>query len=151
MSFSLDFGIIAYVEDKEPMTRNEAREILMQILYEMDATGSMDHETAVRLSEERLSGNNRDRGRMILTGIVDSIGEIDDRINEHSRSWKTSRMPKVDLAIMRLALGELMFDDKLPPAVAINEAVDLAKKFSMEKSPRFINGVLGSIIKSDGQ
>ncbi len=131
------------------MTRNEAREILMQILYEMDATGSMDHETAARLTSERLTGNNRERGLNILNGIVDQLEQIDSKINEKSRSWKTSRMPKVDLAIMRLAVGEMMVDDQLPEAVAINEAVNLARKFSMEKSSRFVNGVLGAIVNSD--
>ena len=131
------------------MTRNEAREILMQILYEMDATGSMDHETAARLTSERLTGNNRERGLNILNGIVDQLEQIDGKINEKSRSWKTSRRPKVDLAIMRLAVGEMMVDDQLPEAVAINEAVNLARKFSMEKSSRFVNGVLGAIVYSD--
>ncbi len=99
----------------------------MQILYEMDATGSMDHETAARLTSERLTGNNRERGLNILNGIVDQLEQIDGKINEKSRSWKTSRMPKVDLAIMRLAVGEMMVDDQLPEAVAINEAVNLAE------------------------
>lgn len=131
------------------MTRNEAREILMQILYEMDATDSMDRETAERLASERLSGNNRERGIRLLCGITDELGAIDEAINEKSRSWKTSRMPRVDLAIMRLALGEIRFDETIPDAVAINEAVNLARKFSMERSPRFINGVLGAIVNCD--
>lgn len=131
------------------MTRNEAREILMQILYEMDATDSMDRETAERLANERLSGNNRERGIRLLCGITDELGAIDEAINEKSRSWKTSRMPRVDLAIMRLALGEIRFDETIPDAVAINEAVNLARKFSMERSPRFINGVLGAIVNCD--
>ena len=131
------------------MTRNEAREILMQILYEMDATDSMDRETAERLANERLSGNNRERGIRLLCGITDELGAIDEAINEKSRSWKTSRMPRVDLAIMRLALGEIRFDETIPDAVAINEAVNLARKFSMDRSPRFINGVLGAIVNCD--
>lgn len=130
------------------MTRNEAREILMQILYEMDTTDSMDHETAARLAEERLTGNNRERGISLLNNIIDQLEAIDADINAKSRSWKTSRMPKVDLAIMRLAIGEMRFDEKLPDAVAINEAVNLARKFSIESSPRFINGVLGAIVNA---
>ena len=131
------------------MTRNEAREILMQILYEMDATDSMDRETAERLANERLSGNNRERGIRLLCGITDELGAIDEAINEKSRSWKTNRMPRVDLAIMRLALGEIRFDETIPDAVVINEAVNLARKFSMDRSPRFINGVLGAIVNCD--
>ena len=131
------------------MTRNEAREILMQILYEMDAAKSMNSETAARLSQERLAGNHKDRGQKLLTDIIDHIDQLDDVINQNSRSWKTGRMPKVDLAIMRLALGEIRFADDIPTAVSINEAVNLAKKFSIERSSSFINGVLGSIVNSD--
>lgn len=131
------------------MTRNEAREILMQILYEMDTAKSMDHETAIKLSQSRLVGNHKERGLNLLKNIIDNLEELDSIINENSRSWKTSRMPKVDLAIMRLALGEIKFDENIPNAVSINEAVNLAKKFSMEHSSRFINGVLGAIVNSN--
>ena len=131
------------------MTRNEAREILMQILYEMDAAKSMNSETPARLSQETLAGNHKDTGQKLLTDIIDHIDQLDDVINQNSRSWKTGRMPKVDLAIMRLALGEIRFADDIPTAVSINEAVNLAKKFSIERSSSFINGVLGSIVNSD--
>ena len=116
------------------MTRNEVREILMQILYEMDASKSMDAETAERLAQERLKGMNAQRGTHLLCSIIENLDAIDSSINEKSRSWKTGRMPKVDLAIMRLAIGEIRFDDTVPQAVAINEAVNLAKKFSMENA-----------------
>ena len=131
------------------MTRNEAREILMQILYEMDASKSMDTEIAEGLAHERLKGVNAQRGTQLLCSILENLDAIDSSINEKSRSWKTGRMPKVDLAIMRLAIGEIRFDDTVPQAVAINEAVNLAKKFSMEKSSGFINGVLGAIVNQD--
>ncbi len=131
------------------MTRNEAREILMQILYEMDTAKSMNRDTAEKLANERLAGNHKARGADLLTDITDHLEELDDMINKNSRSWKTGRMPKVDLAIMRLALGEIKFADDIPEAVSINEAINLAKKFSMEKSSSFIHGVLGAIVNSD--
>lgn len=133
------------------MTRNEAREYMMQILYEMDAAKSMDHETAERLTDERLSGNHKKRGRDLICSIIDNLDEIDASINRSSRSWSTSRMPKVDLAVMRLAIGEMMYSgsDNLPQAVAINEAIDLAKKYSTERSSRFIHGVLGAVVRSN--
>lgn len=131
------------------MTRNESREIMMQILYEMDAAKSMDIENAAKLANARLSGNHRQRGEKLLTDIVVHLDELDDLINQNSRTWKTSRMPKVDVAIMRLALGEIKFADDIPVAVSINEALNLAKKFSMEKSSGFIHGILGSIVNTD--
>ena len=131
------------------MTRNEAREILMQILYEMDASKTMDNDTARKLTQQRLAGNHKERGMKLLSGIVENLQQIDDKINHSSKSWKTCRMPKVDLAIMRLALGEISFWDDVPVAVTINEAINLAKKFSTEQSSRFIHGVLGAIVNSD--
>ena len=129
------------------MTRNEAREIIMQILYEMDTSKNMNAAASNKLAEERLSGNHRQRGAELLENIIENIEEIDKLINDSSKSWRTNRMPKVDLAIMRLALGEVNYSDDVPTAVAINEAVNLAKKYSAAQSAKFINGVLGSAVK----
>lgn len=131
------------------MTRNEARENMMQIMYEMDASKSMDTETVSKLTEERLAGNHKERAQKLLTEILDNLESIDEDINKNSKSWKTGRMPKVDLAIMRLALGEIRYADDIPEAVSINEAINLAKKYSTDHSSRFIHGVLGAIVKAD--
>lgn len=131
------------------MTRNEAREIMMQIMYEMDASDEINREKATELVMSRLSGNHKERGRGIIFHIIDHLEEIDGTINAHSSHWKVSRMPKVDLAIMRLAVGEMEYDEDLPDAVAINEAINISKKYSTEQSARFIHGVLGSISKSE--
>ena len=133
------------------MTRNEAREILMQIMYEMDASKNIDKDHAISLVSERLSGNHVERGQKLLSAIIDDIQSIDEEINKHSKSWKTSRMPKVDLAIMRLAVGEIRFSEDIPDAVAINEAINLAKKYSTDHSSRFVHGVLGALTKNNGQ
>ena len=98
------------------MTRNEIREVLMQMMYEMDAAKTLDLETARKLAGEKLPGKNLKRSLQILSGIIEHLDEIDGSINAHSRSWKTSRMPKVDLAIMRLALGEIKYGDDVPEA-----------------------------------
>lgn len=129
------------------MTRNDAREIMMQILYEMEAAGEMNEETARRLAEERLAGNHVERGQALLVNIVDHIDDIDERINRCSTRWKTTRMAKVDLAILRLAIGEMMYSEDIPDAVAINEAINLGKKFSTADSSKFIHGVLGAVSK----
>ncbi|MFR8039458.1 MAG: transcription antitermination factor NusB [Anaerovoracaceae bacterium] len=128
------------------MTRSEVREILMQIMYEMDAANTMDAESAEKLCSERLTGKNVERGALILKNIIDNIEDIDKVIDDNSKTWKTGRMPKVDLAIMRLIIGEIRYGDDLPKAVAVNEAINLAKKYSTERSSKFIHGVLGAVI-----
>ena len=129
------------------MTRNDAREIMMQILYEMDAQKSLDQEKAQQLASERLPGDHAVRGGNLLSETVTHLEEIDADINKYASRWKTSRMPKVDLAIMRLACGELRYCDDIPEAVTINEAINMAKKYSTDNSARFIHGVLGAITK----
>ena len=129
------------------MTRNEARVIMMQILYEMDATKSLNEEKAAKLCEERLPGAHAARGTALLSQITNNLDDIDGDINRCASKWKTSRMPKVDLAIMRLACGELRYADDIPQAVTINEAINLARNYSTENSARFIHGVLGAITK----
>ena len=131
------------------MTRNEAREIMMQILYEMDARKSLEEEKARELAEERLRGDHAKRGGLLLSQTVSHLEEIDADINKYASRWKTSRMPKVDLAIMRLACGEMRFCDSIPEAVTINEAINMAKKYSTDNSARFIHGVLGAISKGN--
>lgn len=74
--------------------------------------------------------------------IAEKITEIDEMINEKAEGWKTGRMGKVDLTILRLAVYEIVFDETIPTQVAINEAVELAKKFGRDESAKFVNGVL---------
>lgn len=128
------------------MTRSEVREILMQIMYEMDAADTMDAESAEKLCCERLSKKNTERGASMLKSIIENIDAIDKAIDDNSKTWKTERIPKVDLAIMRLTIGEIRYDSSLPKAVAVNEAINLAKKYSTERSSKFIHGVLGAVI-----
>ena len=133
------------------MTRNEARETLMQLMYELDAAKNMDVETATTLIEDRLSGNHIARGKALVSNIIENLEEVDEIINRNSKSWKTGRMPKVDLAIMRLAVGEIKYGEDVPAAVAINEAINLAKKYSTDQSSKFIHGVLGAVTKNNEQ
>lgn len=131
----------------------------MQILFELDAAKIIENDTsedksearnkASELAKDRLPGAHADRGAELFDKIISSISEIDEKINTHSTKWKTTRMPKVDLAIMRLACGEISYCDDIPEAVTVNEAINLAKKFSTDNSARFIHGVLGSITKND--
>lgn len=78
--------------------------------------------------------------------IKDRIPEIDAKINGVAKGWKTDRMGKADLAILRVAVYEMLFDENVPVSVAINEAVELAKKFGGDESPSFVNGILAKLV-----
>lgn len=78
--------------------------------------------------------------------VKEHLAQIDELLNKCSSGWKTSRMSKVDLAILRLAVFEVKFDEDVPDSVAINEAVELAKRFGGDDSSAFINGILGAIV-----
>ena len=80
-----------------------------------------------------------------IQGVYDNLAEIDRLIGETSAAWDISRISKIDLAIMRLAVYELVYDDSIGEGVSINEAVELAKAYSTEESGKFVNGVLGKI------
>ena len=85
-----------------------------------------------------------------LFDIVDKLGSIDARLNTAISGWKLNRIGKVDITILRLAAYEMKYDDTIPEGVAINEAVELAKKFGQDESAGFINGVLAKVIVDNG-
>ena len=87
-------------------------------------------------------------GESLVLGAIENISEIDEAISKQAKNWKFDRIAKVDLAVLRLALYELLFRDDIPPIVSINEAIDLGKTFSNLESKRFINGILDEIKKS---
>ena len=114
-------------------TRKDAREFLMQTVFQMDAQKELDVSHLEKYLADRKFGTN--------------IEEIDSMINAVSDGWSTSRMAKPDLAISRVAAAEILYADDVPQAVAINEAVNLSKLYGTEQSPKFINAVLGKIVK----
>ena len=130
------------------MSRKEARELLMQLLYQMELMN--DHSTETKdayLEKNFKEKGHKDYAAQLLELVLSKKDEVDAKINEHSNKWTTSRMPKVDVAILRLATVERLYMDDIPDAVAINEAVDMAKKYSADESKAFINGILGNIAK----
>ena len=82
-----------------------------------------------------------------VSRIFGCIEELDEKINGVAEGWKTRRMSKVDLTIIRLALYEILHDEEVPEKVAINEAVELAKKFGGDESPSFVNGILARLVR----
>lgn len=131
------------------MTRTEARELLMQLLFQME----LQNDYSDVIQNQYIEGHFQKSGQkefacQLLQAVTEHLSQIDDKINRYSTKWNTSRMPKVDLTITRLALGEILYMDQIPDAVAINEAVDMAKKYGDENSRKFINGILGQIVKN---
>ena len=100
---------------------------------------------------EELSGKDQEYMSQKYRHVLEKLDEIDVLLNETSRGWKTKRMSRFDLTALRLAVYELKYDKDVPTGVAINEAVELAKRFGGETSGSFVNGILGKIANSESE
>lgn len=128
------------------MSRRELREQIFKLLFrvEFNEKEELAVQEALFFEDEE---NRADEGegaeiREKFGRIVERLDKIDADLNQKAKGWGTDRMGKVDLTILRLAVYEIQYDDEVPTGVAINEAVELAKKFGQDSSPAFINGVL---------
>jgi N utilization substance protein B len=125
--------------------RSKARKRAVDFLYEADLLGG----DAVTLLASRIGSSDvppiNDYTVTLVEGVTAHRARIDDLISEHAEGWTLQRMPAVDRAVLRLGLYELLWAADVPDAVAIDEAVELAKGLSTDDSPRFVNGVLGRI------
>lgn len=128
------------------MSRREQREQLFKLLFriEFNEKEEMAEQTAFFFEEEenRAAEAVMTRIEEKFHRIMEKLEEIDTALNDRVKGWNTERMGKVDLTILRLAVYEILYDEEIPTGVAINEAVELAKKFGQDSSPAFINGVL---------
>ena len=126
--------------------RRKARVLALQALYEVDSVGHETEEAVTRLlASEGLSEENSAFTRELVSGVIHNKEKIDQNIQSFAPAWPIEQIPVVDRNILRLAIFEILFDDKVPVKVAINEAVELAKRFGTGNSPKFVNGVLGSV------
>lgn len=130
------------------MSRRAAREVALKTLFQVDV-GKMAPGDALASanSEQRLAPESAGYCRGLVDGTLANLAEIDAHLGKHAREWKIGRMANVDRNILRLAAYELLHRRDIPAAVAINEAVELAKKFSTAESGGFINGVLASLAR----
>ena len=127
-------------------TRHKARMLALQALYEVDsATRRPEAVTERLLAETPLSRENDDFVRELVNGTFKNREQIDSNIHKFAPAWPVDQIATVDRNILRLAIFEILFDNKVPIKVAVNEAVELAKTFGSESSAKFINGVLGSV------
>lgn len=126
--------------------RTRARSVALQALYEIDLT---EHPPASvlehRLQEEGLEGHLADFAREIVLGVVPLRPLLDEHIAHHAPEWPVEHLSPIDRNILRIALWEMAIYGETPLKVAINEAVELAKLYGSDSSPRFVNGVLGSL------
>lgn len=130
--------------------RSRARGVALQALYEGDASDHSPQATAERLlTEVSLGAAGSGFALDLVQGIADNLKEIDSAIRELAPAWPVAHIPIVDRNVLRIAIYEMRYGTNTPPKVAINEAVELAKTYGSGSSPRFINGVLGSLMELD--
>ena len=126
------------------MTRKEQREQAFCLVFQ----DLFNNEEALETYEENIAKIG-DYSKELFGGVISNKDNLDEIINKYSKGWKSRRLPKVNLAILRLAVYEIMFVDEVPDGVAVNEAVELAKTYSGEGDYSFINGILGAVIKGE--
>lgn len=128
--------------------RRQSRELALQFLYGYDMNRS---EPAGAITDfwntNRAPGEVRQFATDLVKGVLENIERIDKIITEHATNWRLDRIALVDKNILRVAIYELFYRDDIPPAVTINEAVEVAKKFSTPQSGKFVNGILDKIGK----
>ncbi len=126
--------------------RRKARVTALQMLYELDCTEHRAEEILARLAgENALSPEALNFSKELVQGVLQNKSKLDNLIKHFAPAFPTEQMPIIDKNILRLAIFEILFNNNTPIKVAINEAVELAKSFGGNSSPRFVNGVLGSI------
>ena len=128
------------------MSRREMREQLFKLLFrvEFNSREELPQQEAFFFEDEENVSDQKENMAISekFNKIIEKLEGIDQSLNEKVQGWDTGRMGKVDLTILRLAVYEIVFDEEIPTSVAINEAVELTKKFGQDSSPAFVNGVL---------
>lgn len=127
------------------MTRKEAREYMMQVFFQIEACNDYDVNNRENYMNLHKLQGQKDYCDNLYSLLCNKKDEIDAVLEEHSTNWKLHRMPKTDLAVLRLAACEIMYFEDIPKAVSINEAVDLAKKYGTDDSAKYVNGILAHV------
>ena len=135
--------------EEKNMTRREIREQVLKMLFRVEFYNQEEMSEQIALCEDdACSWKEKDKTYIFekVEKISEKLEEIDAKINEVSEGWKTGRMGKVDLTLIRLAVYEMLYEEDVPAKVAINEAVELAKQYGTDNSPSFVNGVLAKLV-----
>ncbi len=136
------------------MSRSKLREKVFQLLFRVafNSEEELQQQTEFFLEDQQQEGVTEREQEQIqerFDKVISKLAEIDAKIDENTTGWNTKRLGKVELAILRLAIFEIVYDESIPGSVAINEAVELAKKYAAEESPAFINGVLAKFVPKE--
>ena len=131
------------------MGRRAAREEAVKLLYQLEIQKEdRDKQIEYTLNESMFSERDKEYISDVARGVFENVEYIDGMIEKCSKGWKLNRISKIDLSILRLSIYEMKFRNDIPYSVSINEAIELAKKYSTEESGAFINGILGRISSS---
>jgi len=133
------------------LSRRLARQVAFQTLFQIDLA-QVDLETALRqrLEDVELDEENKAYVQTVVRGVMEQLTALDAQIAHVAKGWNVHRLGFVDRSILRLAIYEIVFMDEIPVRVAVNEAVELAKEFGDEESPKFVNGLLGTVVREGG-
>lgn len=133
------------------MDHTLAREIAMKMLYAASLGGEESMNEVLEQSEQAdtLSGRDKTFLENLVAGVQSHRDELDEIIGRYAQGWALNRLAKVDLTILRMAVYEIKYMPEVPVGASINEAVELSKQFCEEKSSGFINGILGSVARTD--
>ncbi len=133
------------------MSRRQARESALQVLFQVDMGGLDPKEAFLRMGENFNLAAGDDFTQRLVNGTLENLSAIDQVIEVVSSDWNLKRMANVDRNIMRLALFEVFYCEDIPDNVSVNEAIELGKIFGGADSGRFINGILGKVLENPGQ
>lgn len=132
------------------MTRKQAREQAFILLFEYSFTLDSAEELFAIASDAGVEEQD-DYCQKVVSNAIDNISEIDETISKYSKGWSTSRISRVALAALRLAIAEIRYFDDIPASVSINECVELIKKYASDQDASFANGILGSVVRAVGE
>lgn len=130
------------------MTRREAREQAFILVFEKSFNEQAEITELIELAKEFGVIEDDEFLEALVKATYDKQNEIDEHISKNAKGWKLNRISKVSLAILRLALAEILYFDDIPAGVSINEAVELAKKYATDDDASFVNGLLGTVARS---
>ncbi len=131
------------------MGRKRARESTMKLLYQMEINEDFS-DKLINLFFENNTFNEEEKEYILdaTSKIVNNMEKIDSHIEKNIENWEINRLAKIDLCVLRIAIYEILFRSDIPVEVSINEAIEISKKYSSSQSSKFVNGVLGSIVRS---